>query len=58
VRISVEQATILQGFRHDYPWQGSRIQRFRQIGNTVCPPVARVVLAEAMRPSLGGDGEL
>lgn len=53
VRISVEQATILQGFRHDYPWQGSRIQRFRQIGNTVCPRLARVVLAEAMRPSLG-----
>jgi DNA (cytosine-5)-methyltransferase 1 len=53
VRMTVEQASVLQGFRHDYPWQGSRTQRFHQIGNTVCPPVARCVLREAMRPSLG-----
>lgn len=50
-RVTVEQATILQGFRRDYPWQGSRRQQFRQIGNAVCPPVARRVLAEAMRSS-------
>jgi DNA (cytosine-5)-methyltransferase 1 len=48
-RVTVEQATILQGFRPGYPWQGSRHRQFRQIGNAVCPPVARVVLAEAMR---------
>lgn len=48
-RVTIRQATILQGFRPDYPWQGSRHQQFRQIGNAVCPPVARVVLAEAMR---------
>jgi len=53
VRVTVEQASILQGFRHDYPWQGPRTARFRQIGNAVCPPVAKAVLAEAMRPSLG-----
>jgi DNA (cytosine-5)-methyltransferase 1 len=52
VRVTVEQASILQGFRHDHPWQGPRTARFRQIGNAVCPPVARVVLAEAMRSSL------
>jgi DNA (cytosine-5)-methyltransferase 1 len=52
VRVTVEQASILQGFPHDYPWQGPRTARFRQIGNAVCPPVARAVLAEAMRPSL------
>jgi DNA (cytosine-5)-methyltransferase 1 len=52
VRVTVEQASILQGFRHDYPWQGPRTARFRQIGNAVCPPVARAVLAEAMRPSV------
>jgi DNA (cytosine-5)-methyltransferase 1 len=49
VRITVEQASILQGFRHDYPWQGARTQRFRQIGNAVCPPLGRAVLAAAMR---------
>lgn len=56
-RLTVEQASILQGFRHDYPWQGSRLQRFRQIGNTVCPPLATRVLSEAMEPSLRGDGD-
>lgn len=53
VRVTVEQASILQGFRHDYPWQGSRIERFRQIGNAVCPPLGRQVLEAAMRP--GGE---
>jgi DNA (cytosine-5)-methyltransferase 1 len=52
VRVTVEQASVLQGFRHDHPWQGPRTARFRQIGNAVCPPVARAVLAEAMRPSV------
>jgi len=52
VRVTVEQASILQGFRPDYPWQGARYRQFRQIGNAVCPPLARRVLAEAMRPSL------
>ncbi len=56
VRVSVEQAAVLQGFRHDYPWRGSRSQRFEQIGNAVCPPVAARVLAEAMRPTLRRRG--
>ena len=51
VRVTTAQAAILQGFRPDYPWQGARSRQFRQIGNAVCPPVARKVLAEAMRPS-------
>jgi DNA (cytosine-5)-methyltransferase 1 len=50
VRVTVEQAAILQGFRPDYPWQGARYRQFRQIGNAVCPPLAAKVLAEAMRP--------
>lgn len=54
VRVSVEQAAVLQGFRHDYPWQGTRSQRFAQVGNAVPPPLAAHVLAEAMRPTLPG----
>lgn len=57
VRVSVEQAGILQGFRHDYPWLGTRSQRFAQIGNAVPPPLAARVLAEAMRPTLDREGE-
>jgi DNA (cytosine-5)-methyltransferase 1 len=56
VRVTVEQASVLQGFRHDHPWQGTRTERFSQIGNTVCPPVARAVLAAAMAPSLEAEG--
>lgn len=56
VRVNVEQAGVLQGFRHDYPWQGSRSERFTQIGNAVPPPVAARVLTEAMRPGLDREG--
>lgn len=55
IRITVAQAAILQGFRPDYPWHGSRAQQFTQVGNAVCPPVARAVLAQAMAPSMRGE---
>jgi DNA (cytosine-5)-methyltransferase 1 len=50
-RITPSQAGLLQGFPGGYPWQGPRSQQFRQVGNAVCPPLARLVLAEAVRPS-------
>jgi DNA (cytosine-5)-methyltransferase 1 len=52
IRLTARQAASLQGFRADYPWQGGRGRQFQQIGNAVCPPVARAVLAEAMAPTL------
>jgi DNA (cytosine-5)-methyltransferase 1 len=55
VRVSVEEAAVLQGFRADYPWQGSRTRRFLQIGNAVCPPVARLVVGAAARHSLNRE---
>ncbi len=58
VRVSAEEAAALQGFRPDYPWQGSRTRCFLQIGNAVCPPIARLVIEEVARHSLdeGEDG--
>lgn len=58
VRVSVEEAAVLQGFRADYPWQGSRTRCFLQVGNAVCPPVARLVVEAVSRHSLDrGEGE-
>jgi len=51
-RLGLARASLIQGFRAGYPWHGAVGRRFAQVGNAVCPPVARAVVAEAMCPSL------
>lgn len=52
-RITVEEATLLQGFPLDYPWKGGNSQVFKQIGNSVPPPLAFAV-ASAVKDVLTG----
>lgn len=49
LRITEAEGGILQGFPSDYRWEGtSKGKRWEQIGNVVCPPVARRVVAELL----------
>ena len=52
-RITVEEATLIQGFPLDYPWKGGNSQVFKQIGNSVPPPLAYAV-ASAVKDVLTG----
>jgi DNA (cytosine-5)-methyltransferase 1 len=50
IRVTIEDALVLQGFRSDYPVgeAGTRTKQFKAVGNAVCPPVARAVLEQLL----------
>ncbi|TJZ52843.1 DNA cytosine methyltransferase [Streptomyces piniterrae] len=52
VRITTEQAALLQGFPSDWAFAGSKTARYRQIGHASPPPVGRA-LGLAIRAALG-----
>ena len=48
LRLTPAQAGILNGFRADYPWQGSRTAQFQQAGDVVSPVIAAHILGTAL----------
>ena len=41
--VTVEFCAKIMGFPGDYAFAGNKTQKYRQIGNAVCPPVARAI---------------
>lgn len=54
IRVTLEQALTLQGFRPDYPVAGSRTSAFGQVGDAVPPPLAAAVLEQLVCAKVSG----
>ena len=48
-RITLSEAAALQGFPKDFKFLGSRCDKYRQIGNSVPPPLAEAIAKEIVK---------
>ena len=56
-RITVQEASVIQTFPTDVPWQGSQSSHYRQIGNAV-PPVLAFHVASAVADCLNSNQDI
>lgn len=52
IRVTLEEALILQSFPPDYPVQGTKSQRFLQVGSAIPPLLARAIVGALVQSAL------